>query len=85
MEALGKDIRHAWRMFRENKLFTATAIAALTLGIAVNIAIFSVVNAVLLKPVPFPDADALVQLTIRSSRRKRGSWRRLRRIATATP
>jgi putative ABC transport system permease protein len=63
METLGKDIRHAWRMFRENKLFTATAIAALTLGIAVNIAIFSVVNAVLLKPVPFPDADALVQLT----------------------
>src|SRR6188768_1229194 len=49
-------------MFRENKLFTATAIAALTLGIGVNIAIFSVVNAVLLKPVPFPDPDTLVQV-----------------------
>src|SRR5688572_9722337 len=49
-------------MFRENKLFTATAVAALTLGIGVNIAIFSVVNAVLLKPVPFPDPDTLVQL-----------------------
>ena len=62
METLNKDIKHAWRMFRENKLFTATAVAALTLGIGVNIAIFSVVNAVLLKPVPFPDPDTLVQV-----------------------
>src|SRR5688572_22538156 len=62
METLRNDIKHAWRMFRENKLFTATAVAALTLGIGVNIAIFSVVNAVLLKPVPFPEPDTLVQL-----------------------
>ena len=62
MDTIRKDIRHAWRMFRESKLFTVTAIAALTLGIGVNIAIFSVVNAVLLKPVPFPEPDTLVQL-----------------------
>jgi putative ABC transport system permease protein len=62
METMTKDIKHAWRMFRENKLFTATALAALTLGIGVNIAIFSIVNAVLLKPVPFPEPDRLVQL-----------------------
>ncbi len=62
METLRNDIKHAWRMFRENKLFTATAVAALTLGIGVNIAIFSVVNAVLLKPVPFPEPDTLVQM-----------------------
>jgi len=62
METMTKDIKHAWRLFRENKLFTATAIAALTLGIGVNIAIFSIVNAVLLKPVPFPDPDTLVQV-----------------------
>src|SRR5687767_11102251 len=62
METLRNDIMHAWRMFRENKLFTVTALAALTIGIGVNIAIFSVVNAVLLKPVPFPDPDTLVQL-----------------------
>jgi hypothetical protein len=62
METLQSDVKHAWRMFRENKLFTATAVAALTLGIGVNIAIFSVVNAVLLKPVPFSDPDTLVQV-----------------------
>jgi putative ABC transport system permease protein len=62
METLTQDIKHAFRMFRENKLFTVTAIAALTLGIGVNIAIFSVVNAVLLKPVPYPDPDTLVQV-----------------------
>src|SRR5262245_47160640 len=62
MDTTLNDIKHAWRMFRENKLFTITAIAALTLGIGVNIAIFSVVNAVLLKPVPFPDPDTLVQV-----------------------
>ena len=62
METFNKDIKHAWRMFRENKLFTATAIAALTLGIGVNIAIFSVVNAVLLQPLPFPDTRSLVSV-----------------------
>ena len=62
METLRQDIKHAWRLFRENKLFTATALAALTLGIGVNIAIFSVVNAVLLKPMAYPDPDSLVQV-----------------------
>jgi putative ABC transport system permease protein len=62
MGQLGKDIKHAWRAFRDNKLFTATAVAALTLGIGVNIAIFSVVNAVLLKPIPYEDPDSLVVL-----------------------
>src|SRR5215831_6339878 len=60
METLGRDIKHAWRSFRENPVFTATAVLALTLGIGVNIAIFSVVNAVLLKPIPFESPDTLV-------------------------
>ena len=60
MSTLGKDVKHAWRSFRENPVFTATAVLALTLGIGVNIAIFSVVNAVLLKPIPYDSPDTLV-------------------------
>jgi putative ABC transport system permease protein len=60
VSTMRKDIKQAWRSLRENPVFTATAVLALTLGIGVNIAIFSVVNAVLLKPIPYDDPDSLV-------------------------
>lgn len=60
MEAFFQDLKHSLRMLRHNKTFTLTAILALALGIGVNSAIFSVVNAVLLKPEPLPDPDRLV-------------------------
>ena len=55
-----RDVKHALRMFAQSPAFALAAVAALTLGIAVNTAIFSVVNAVLLRPMPFPDPDRIV-------------------------
>ncbi len=62
LETFLKDLTHSLRMFAKSPAFTLAAVAALTLGIGVNTAIFSVVNAVLLRPVSFPDPDRLVVL-----------------------
>ena len=60
MENLLKDLKHSLRMFAQSPAFTLAAVAALTLGIGANTAIFSVVNAVLLRPVAVPDPDRVI-------------------------
>jgi putative ABC transport system permease protein len=58
--------KHSVRMFRKNPGFTFAAIAALTLGIGTNTAIFTVVDAVLLKPLTYPDSDRMVSFELTS-------------------
>ncbi len=59
MQSLLKDVTYAWRTLRSNPAYSLTAIITLALGIGASTAIFSVVNAVLLRPLPYGDAGRL--------------------------
>jgi putative ABC transport system permease protein len=62
VETLWRDLRLALRSLKKTPAFTCIAILVIAVGIGVNTAVFSVINTVLLKPLPYPDPQSLVQL-----------------------
>jgi predicted permease len=60
LDAILRDARYAWRSLRRDPGFALIAVVILALGIGANTAVFSVINPLLLRPMPFPDADRLV-------------------------
>lgn len=73
LEAVIRNLRHATRGLLRTPAFTATVVLTLALGIGANSAVFSAINAVLLRPLPFPDSDRLVQLMQTQAKSKQQS------------
>jgi predicted permease len=66
MHTLVQDFRYAWRMLRKNWLSTLVILASLGVGIGANSAVFSVVDALLLRPLPYPQAERLAAVWLHS-------------------
>ena len=87
LETILQDLRYGFRQLQRNPGFTVVAVLTLALGIGVNTALFSVVNGVLLNPLPYPEPDQLVSVDARKPHFPRGSisypnfldWHRLNR------
>ncbi|MEO8499932.1 MAG: ABC transporter permease [Vicinamibacteria bacterium] len=73
MSDLWQDVRLAFRVLRHNRGFAAVAVITLALGIGANTALFSVVNGVLLNPLPFPEPDRLYALYSKTATFSRSS------------
>src|SRR6185503_6557844 len=75
LETLWQDLRYGVRSLRRSPAFTAAAALTLALGVGANSAIFALVDAALLHPLPFAQPDRLVMLWESSKSDTRGAWR----------
>lgn len=73
VDELLRDVRYSARLLRRNPLFTLTVVLTLALGIGANSAVFSAINSVLLRPLPFPDGDRLMRLSQTQKRTSEGN------------
>ena len=73
LDDLGRDARHAARALARSPGFAATVVLVLALGIGANVAMFSVVHGMLIRPLPYPDAGAIVRITESFGRRSGSS------------
>jgi predicted permease len=74
LEHLAQDIRYATRIFRRNPAFAIVAILSITLGIGANTALFEVVDAVRLRPLPIPEPERLLEVRLASFDGARGNF-----------
>jgi len=77
ISTLVQDVRHAWRTWRRTSVLALAAILTLSLGVGANTAVFSVVHGVLLRQLPYPDADRLVEVFEDNSRAGGGPFFRV--------